>query len=1721
MGEQPATDPSSPSFVPVCAIGASAGGVAVLQNLFRLLPDDLGLAYVVVMHLSPDHPSAMHEILAACTRMPVFQVLDGPTLKANCVYVIPPDRELVVKGDNVTARPFSDPRGHRAPIDLFFRSIAAARGDGIAVVLTGAGADGAVGVRAIKEAGGIVMVQEPAEAGFPSMPQNAIATGVADVVAPIARLAERIAEAARSKEAIRSLDGDAAADDLRRIVTFLRTRTGHDFSGYKRATVLRRVMRRMQVCQITSLPDYSHQLRIAPEEARELFADLLISVTMFFRDPAAFEALGNCVVRPLVEAFSRSDGNGELRAWVVGCATGEEAYSLAILMLEEAEHLKVHVPVQIFATDLDEGALATAREGRYPRSIEADVSVERLKRFFVDEGTHYRISRRVRDLVLFATHSVVREPPFMRLDLVTCRNVLIYLERALQQHVCGVFHYGLKPDRFLFLGTAETTDMAQGQFATLDREAHIYRSRVAEATALPILAPLSALGPGRPVPTLDRIATSRFETAETVGASHAAALEASAPPSAIVDADHVVLHLSPTAGRFILLSAGPLSGKLPSIVRPELRLDLRLALDRAFDTRQPSATRFLDVGFDTEIRRVSAHVVPVPRSEGAAPRAIVYFHDNGPGRAADVTLDALPPDDVRHLHGELKAAQEAAIAERLGHEAVQQELRASNEELQSLNEEYRSTAEELETSKEELQSLNEELHTVNAELKSKLSVLSAAHDDLQNLTSSSEIGTLFLDTALRIRMFTPPVAELINLTGADVGRLITDFTHQLADDGLEPDVRRVLRDLAPIEKEVRGLGDRWFMLRVRPYRTLDDRIEGAVITFDDITERRRNEVALRTSEELRRIAIAGGRMGMWRWDTRERCISGDTEFLTLWGVRSSSDTQPLSLFTDRMTPKGRREMGAVVTTALEAGEEFDGKLEIAAGPTAGKWVRWRGRAERDAPWIINGVSFDVTEQHETEKRQAFLLRLSDVLRSLDDPVAIQGTISRLLAEELDVDRAYYVAVNEGAGIARVERDYVRPPSPSIAGEHPISSFSWSVDILRRGECHVVADVQTSSIVPDADRAALSALQITACMGAPLIKAGRLVGALCVTKSTFRNWRESEIELLREVGERIWAAVERARTEATLRESEERFRQFADASSDALWVRDAGTLALEYVSPAIQAIYGVSPGQLLDGTGDWTSLILPDDRGKALAHLQQARNGEPVTHEFRIRRSSDDAMRWIHSTDFPLRDAQGRVVRIGGIAKDVTALKAAETAVAMSEERLQLALDVGRLATWDWDVNTGEVVWNDEHCRMQGYEPGEVKPSFEAWRERVHPDDLGHTIAAIEEARDHRHDYRHAFRNLLSDGVVRWMDARGRFFYDEQSRPARMIGVMEDVTDLKATEVALIQSEQRLRTLVEGVPQLVWRALDNGDWTWASPQWTAFTGQSEPDSRHLGWLEPIHPGDRDRSKTAWNHALEAGGFEVEHRIRRAADGVYRWFQTRAIPLRDAAGGIIEWLGTSTDIDDLRRLQERQGVLVAELQHRTRNLIAVVKGIASDTMRETGPTPAFRAAFADRLSALSRVQGLLSRSEAEPITFGSLLQMELDALGAGAAGVRVTTGGPEVHLRPSTVQTLVLALHELATNARKYGALSHDRGRLAVTWRKKSEAGERRLMIEWLETGLEQISERPPSEEVGSGYGRELIERALPHALGARTSYVLLTSGVRCTIDLAVRPGRGER
>jgi two-component system CheB/CheR fusion protein len=834
----------------IVGIGASAGGVRALQAFFEALPADTNAAFVVVVHLDPQSHSELPSILAARTLMPVAQVEATARLQANHVYVIPPNRRLQITDDQISAVAFDEPRGQRAPIDLFFRSLARQHDNGFAVILTGAGSDGAIGVRAVKETGGIIFVQDPDEAEYPSMPHSAIATGVADFILPMRELAARLVELLRNREAV-SIGDEHTFDEemLRRILAHVRVRTGHDFSKYKRSTVLRRIARRMQVTRSEDMKEYYDFLRDSVDEAQALLGDLLISVTTFFRDSEAFEALKIQVLPRLIEGKEPSDS---IRVWVPGCATGEEAYTLAMLFLEQAARHELRPALQVFGSDLDARALAVARGGRYPAAIEADLNEERLRRFFSREGDHYHVRRELRDSVLFAPHSLLKDPPFSHIDLISCRNLLIYLDRELQQQACTTFHYSLNPGGFLLLGSSETADSPPGLFRIVDRKARIYQSTAAPGDK-PRLLPRLLGGMSPHERGLQPAQPLRPSTVLGEAASHRFALESVAPPSILVDDTHRVAHLSENAGRYLQPAGGPLSGDVVDLVRPELRFELRSALHRAFERRQSTLSLPIMVRFNGTPHRVHLLVKPAADHDERPRNAVVLFIEGEPVEQVLASSDQQAADEtVTRLRQELELTQERFRITREESEAVNEDLRAANEELQSINEEYRSTSEELETSKEELQSINEELQTVNSELKTKLEAVSRAHSDLQNLMTATDFGILFLDSGLRIKRFTVQVTELFRIAASDEGRLLTDFAHGLEYEDLVKDAQTVLVHLTPIRREIRSRKDRWYDVRLRPYRTVDDKIDGVVITFVDITERLQVDRALREGEKLLR-----------------------------------------------------------------------------------------------------------------------------------------------------------------------------------------------------------------------------------------------------------------------------------------------------------------------------------------------------------------------------------------------------------------------------------------------------------------------------------------------------------------------------------------------------------------------------------------------------------------------------------------------------------------------------------------------------------------------------------------------------------------------------------------------------------------------------------------------------------------------------------------------------
>lgn len=990
-GEQDKRKGERPEEPVIVAIGASAGGVQALQAMFSVLPDNTGAAFVIIIHLDPEKHSDLPTILAARTRMPVVQVVDRAKLAPNHVYVIPPDRSLRLVDHEILASQFGEPRGHRSPIDQFFRSVADRLGDGFAVVLSGAGSDGTIGVRAVKEAGGIILVQDPNEAEYSSMPRSAIATGVADIILPVSELAQRLVDFISAKRN-GSLPGASHLDEeaLRRVLAYLRVRTSHDFSKYKRSTVFRRIARRMQVTRTNELKEYHEFLRENPDEAQALLGDLLISVTTFFRDAEAFAALSRHVLPNL---FKDRDPNDPVRVWVCGCATGEEAYSVAILLLEEASRHELRPHIQVFGSDLDARALTAAREGRFTAAIEADVSEERLRRFFVKEGDHYRVRQEVRDIVLFSVHDVLKDPPFSHLDIISCRNVLIYLDRDLQEQVSGTLHYALNPGGFLMVGSSETADHPAGLFRLVDRAARLYQS-TAQTGDKPRLLP-RLLGPMRVQDQVMHLSRGMSPTtALGEAALHRQVLEQIAPPSVLVDETHRAVHLSDNAGRYLQPPGGPLSGDVADLARPELKFELRSSLHRAFEQNKATLSLPILVRFNGNAHRV--HLLVKPIQDGKSQRhALVIFIE---GEAVDETAfsdEAHTNDEtVRRLSQELELTQSRLRTVREESDAANEELRAANEELQSINEEYRSTAEELETSKEELQSINEELQTVNAELKLKLEAISRAHSDLQNLMAATDIGTLFLDPTLRIKRFTESVTELFSIKASDEGRPITDFAHQLEYGDLVKDARAVIANLAPVKREIRSHAGRWFEVRLRPYRTVDDKIDGVVVTFVDVTERRQAEEALRASEqrllqEKRLIDLS--REPIFVWDYDNGIMEWNRGCEELYGYsRPEALQQQKDKLLKTTVPGSTFE--AIRAALLEHGN-WSGELKQRTRD--GRELTVESRIQLvlvEGRRLVFESTHDITERKQWEVRQRLLLR--ELTHRVKNTLAVIQAIAR-------------------------------------------------------------------------------------------------------------------------------------------------------------------------------------------------------------------------------------------------------------------------------------------------------------------------------------------------------------------------------------------------------------------------------------------------------------------------------------------------------------------------------------------------------------------------------------------------------------------------------------------------------------------------------------------------------------------------------------------------------
>jgi two-component system CheB/CheR fusion protein len=832
---------------PVVGIGASAGGLEALEQFLIHVPENSGLAYVVIQHLDPTQKGMLPELLQRVSKMKVFQVKDGMVVKPNCVYVIPPNKSLSILNGVLHLLEPIEVRGLRLPVDYFLRSLADDRKElSVGVILSGMGSDGSAGLRAIKEQNGIVMAQDPASAKFDSMPRNAINSVTVDIVAPAHELPAKLLAFLKHLPLIKTRPDLEIKDKsaLEKIIFLLRSQTGNDFSLYKKSTLYRRVERRMGVHKISQISSYIPFLQKNPKEVDILFKELLIGVTNFFRDAAVWEKLEKDIIP---EILVNLPPGSMLRAWVAGCSTGEEAYSLAIIFKEALEKNKFqpNLSLQIFATDLDNDAVELARRGVFPENIASDISPDRLNRFFVKTDEGFRVNSEIREMVVFAQHNLIMHPPFTKIDFLFCRNLLIYLDAELQKKILKLFYYSLNNDGVLILGSSETIGTMSQLFNPAEAKLKIYKRSNEEQVPDVFNFPSSFSRSNK-----DQVEKKEpFVQVENIQSlADQVILRHFSPPGVLVNESGDIIYISGRTGKYLEPATGKANLNIFAMLREGLRSEFPGAFRKAIKKKEPVVLHNLKVGTNGGTQTVNITIQFIDQPDSLKGTVMIVFSDvqritdSGPqkktsGKQVSANKESELEKELQELREEMQSTFEEM-------QATQEELKSANEELQSSNEELQSTNEELTSSKEEMQSLNEELQTVNAELQTKVDDFLRVDNDMKNLLDSTDIATLFIDKDLNIRRFTNQATKIFKFIKSDIGRPFTDQVSDLLYPEMADDAMDVLRTLVFKEKQIPGKDGQWFSIRIMPYRTFDDRIDGLVITFINITELKQMEARI-------------------------------------------------------------------------------------------------------------------------------------------------------------------------------------------------------------------------------------------------------------------------------------------------------------------------------------------------------------------------------------------------------------------------------------------------------------------------------------------------------------------------------------------------------------------------------------------------------------------------------------------------------------------------------------------------------------------------------------------------------------------------------------------------------------------------------------------------------------------------------------------------------------
>lgn len=973
------TPMSSDSQTVIVGIGASAGGLEALRNFFSAVPENSGIVFVVVQHLDPTHESLMADLLGRCTKMSVTQVVDQVQLEPNHVYVIPPNKDLAAKDGRLVLTQPTKRRGLRMPIDFFFTSLANdQRESAVVVILSGSGSDGTQGARLVKENGGMIMVQDPKTAQHTGMPSSAIATGLVDYVLEPDQMPQALSNYVQHITSRGAVTIYEEHEDLNRVLALLQAHTQHNFRFYKKTTLMRRINRRMGLHQIGSYSEYLEYLRTVPQEVNSLFKDLLISVTEFFRDAEAWEGLK---AHALPQVCGNASSSQSIRVWVPGCATGEEAYTIGSLVLDYLYENKIDAEVQVFGTDIDERALEIARAGEYGESTVASVPPEYLARFFMhQDDSVYKVHRHLRDGIVFSLQNLISDPPFSRLDLISCRNLLIYLEPETQKKLIGIFHFALRPGGYLLLGNSETIGQNEDLFETVSKKWRIYRKINDSAIrSRKVEFPIAGSRGQNAVRDGSTIVGERIKDGIS-DVSRAALIEAYAPASVVINRQYEVLYFHGNTDKYLKQPSGEPTINLLELLRDGLRNRVRGAIHRSISEGEDVLVTGLFVERDGDRELLRLHIRPMQGDEDLVGLVMISFLPDVAETGKVLEVDSQDRTIVTQLEYEIKATRgdlQSTIEEL---ETTNEELKAANEEVMSMNEELQSANEELETAKEELQSLNEELNTVNSQLQEKVEHLENSNDDLNNLISSTQVATIFLNGRLEIKRFTPQANRLFRLISTDIGRPLMDVSQRFDLGDLQKQLESVISDLQPSHKQVRADDGSIYLQRIMPYRTQENHIEGLVLTYWDITQLSEKEEELRLSEERLSIAVSAGLFGIFD----RKCTHSDQDYYSdrwaqIFGYSLAelpSRDQMGAWVEERVHPDDKENMQAAYTSLVD-GKSNSYETVFRIRHRSGQWrvveAKTKGVDYNSAgkPGRLVGILRDITDERPAQSHSRF------------------------------------------------------------------------------------------------------------------------------------------------------------------------------------------------------------------------------------------------------------------------------------------------------------------------------------------------------------------------------------------------------------------------------------------------------------------------------------------------------------------------------------------------------------------------------------------------------------------------------------------------------------------------------------------------------------------------------------------------------------------------------